>query len=129
MMNAEELKVWWWDQLRQTMQALAQPADFQLGRYPEPMAPADELALDFSDAFEGCLDNMSGEQRQAATRLHSKLAEMSGPTGLWSDESLRESKEWKEVRSLARRALDVFGWPNEPPAPLSFNISRPGVEP
>ncbi len=37
----------------------------------------------------------------------------------WTDQAVRDSKEWKEIRDLAARALNAFGWPMEIPPSYS----------
>ena len=41
---------------------------------------------------------------------------MSGQDGddLWSEEAIRESDVWADIRGLARQALGSFGWESEP---------------
>jgi hypothetical protein len=36
-------------------------------------------------------------------------------SGSWTEDAVRESGEWKAVRTLAATALESFGWPLETP--------------
>ena len=113
------MRDWRWQQLKDALQVLAQSAEVQLAYFPDFVAKADELALDFNHFYEACLPEMTAEQVRAASRIDMRLGDMSGPTGPWSDEDLRNAGEWVEIRQLAKRALEVFGWPDEAPPPSS----------
>lgn len=78
----------------------------QLGTAPS----ADELALEFSDAFgvlEGELDEPAFA---AASRLDSYLEEMSSSehAELWTIRALHTAPEWAHVRELAEEALRLL---------------------
>jgi hypothetical protein len=117
--TSEETRRWRWEQLRDSLQALAQPAKTQLARFPDFVVKADELALDFNIFYEACLPEMTEQQIQVTKAIDDRLDEMSGPTGPWSDDDLKHAEEWVEIRQLAKRAPDVFGWPDEAPPPTT----------
>ena len=109
------------------MQALAAQAEDQLRLYPDFVCKADELADDF---YNWCLYSrsrlvLSEAQRASLNTLESAISDMSrrGNDGLWSDRALRKSARWTEIRLLARRSLELFGWPLEVP------LSKWQVEP
>ena len=109
--------------LRETLQALAAPADQQLARFPDLAVKADELALDFDDALilvhQAGATTVSAEQRARLDDVHALLAAMSGEANeaLWTERALYENAQWGAVRRAAARALQAFGWPAEPPPP------------
>jgi hypothetical protein len=106
-----------------SLQALAAPAEAQLARFPDFVAKADELALDFDDALMLIRDcpqlELTGDQVTALDAVDHALAAMSGPAqaGFWTEVSLRESLEWARVRSVAAEALGALGAPVESPPP------------
>jgi hypothetical protein len=108
----------------QVLKALAQPADVQLTLYPDFVVKADELALDFNNFYEACLPEMSDEQAAASSHIERRLIELSGPAGPWSEDDLRHAREWADIRDLAKQALEVFGWPDEPPPPSPDVVVR-----
>ncbi len=71
---------------------------------------ADELALEFDDAFFLARDLLSGSLAKAIASLNELLEKMSNATdkNIWSVEGLQKAAEWRHVRRLAREALDVF---------------------
>jgi hypothetical protein len=71
---------------------------------------ADELALELDDVVEAALANhhlMSEAARLRVREVSDKLEEMSGSshTELWTEEALRTSADWEEVRRRAGLAL------------------------
>jgi hypothetical protein len=76
---------------------------------------ADELALSFNDiaaARENMLQcgELSNKECEAIERLDKYLDQMSGSENaeLWTVHALNTSKEWEEVRALAKLALSIF---------------------
>lgn len=98
-------------QLRWSLQALAQPADVQLGLYPNFACKADELALEFRDAFLAVkedAENLFGqEQAEALGRIEAHLKGFSGEANAdhWTEEALCSDRLWAETRALAKDAL------------------------
>lgn len=126
MSSETEMRAWRWERLMHALQALAQPAEVQLTLYPDFVAKADELALDFNNFHEACLPEMTDEQAAASSHMDRRLTELSGPAGPWSEDDLRHSKEWVDIRGLAKQALAVFGWPDEePPASPDVFVQFP----
>jgi hypothetical protein len=107
--------------LRWAAQALASPAEVQYRLYPDFTAKADELVLDFDDAFAVVLAfDLTDAQGQALKALDAKLSAMSRNGAeftdeLWSESALGASEHWSVVRALARSVLGAFGWASEPP--------------
>ncbi len=100
------------EQLIVAISRLARPAESQIS-YLEALGPgttADELALELDDVAEAVLavPGLLSQQQQSLVRsLDDSLQEMSGPgrTELWSQQALRTSPAWSEVRTQARVAL------------------------
>ncbi|MBI2900234.1 MAG: hypothetical protein HYY17_08610 [Planctomycetes bacterium] len=107
--------------LKHSLQALAIPPDEQLGLFPEFVCKADELALDYSHWLECAVGNypqeFTGEQRHFLENVDGVLESMSGAENahLWTDDALRYSVEWSNVRVLAEEALKTLGWETEVP--------------
>ena len=92
-------------QLLAAVERLAAAADEQeaylrqLGTAPS----ADELALEFTDAFVVARERLDESAADAATRLDDYLVEISGSdkAELWTVSALRDAPEWVRVRHLA----------------------------
>lgn len=108
--------------MKYQLQALAMPADIQLGLLPDFLCKADELALDYGHWCLCLLSNDYGKltqpQRSALTRLDNYFEKISGQVNahLWTDEAIRTRSEWTEIREMAAELLVIFGWPVEIPA-------------
>jgi hypothetical protein len=122
---------WIWQRLKQSLQALAMPAEIQPSLFPDFVCKADELALDF-DHWRSCVvTNDAGvltePQSRALTALDTQLELMGGEANsiLWTEEALYIRPGWMLVRSLAVDALAAFGWDVVAPAPTE-NVYVPG---
>lgn len=97
--------------LKDSLQALAAPADVQIGLFPEFVVVADELALDLQNwsgvAVQG---SIADERKSALRRLDQELSELGKHKGLWSLDALKHSQEWERVRIHAQTTLEAFGW-------------------
>ena len=108
------------ERLKHSLQLLAAPVEQQLLLLPSYICRADELALEFSHWYEVVLDNyrveMTGEQLSslAAIDQEFELLTRAGKEN-WTEASLRSSTEWQNLRILAARALQMFGWKIETP--------------
>jgi hypothetical protein len=108
------------ERLKHSVQLLACPADVQLRMMPDFVCKADELALDFDHWNDVVLSNLSSElrpaQKASLAAISNSVSEMTqaGPT-LWTEDSVRQSDQWAEVRVLAAKALESFNWPSEIP--------------
>jgi len=111
--------------LRHALQALALPAESQLGLLPAFSGGADEFALNFDQwsraASADRAIRMSRAQRDALKAVEGLLDRMSGEKNahLWTMGALRSNREWTRLRKAARGALEAFGWglevpPNKP---------------
>src|SRR5260370_2496967 len=109
-------------QLRLTLQLLASPPQAQLSHFPAHtvvVVLTDEMALDLEHWVQ-CVPTywkLSQEQTAKLTTLDDFLDKMSTSLNraFWRDEALSTDPRWEEVRSLAKEALDSFGWPSEVP--------------
>jgi hypothetical protein len=108
------------DRLKHSLQLLAASPEVQLRLLPPQVCKADELALDFDQWREVVLHNygedLSTDRRSALTALDEKLRWLSANgREHWTDQALRHSQEWQNIRDFAARVLDAFGWPIEAP--------------
>lgn len=100
------------EQLIVAISRLARPAEGQIA-YLEALGPgtmADELALELDDVAEAAVavPGLLSQRQEALVRaLDVRLREMSGPdrNELWSQQALRASPAWSQVRADARAAL------------------------
>jgi hypothetical protein len=109
------------ERLRHALQALALPAERQLGLLPGFVPELDELAL----AFEHGLGlvaadrstRLSPAQRDALRAVESVLDGMSGQANahLWSRTARCAGEPWGRLRGAAGAALAAFGWDLEAP--------------
>ena len=107
------------ERLKESVQALAADADVQLSIYPEFMCRVDELALDFDHWFEVGRQFLTPDQISVLEPILAQLGEMSGPEGPWAEEDLATDPRWEDIRAKAAHALDILGWPHDPPPPSS----------
>jgi hypothetical protein len=105
--------------LKWALRALAATASFQMTLFPDAVATADELALDFVRSVAAVRasheDQLSFEQVHTLGALEEKLAVISRDgvdfdAEIWTDAALHSSPQWEEVRRLAAVALGAFGW-------------------
>lgn len=108
-------------QLQYALQTLALPVTAQLRLHARDGCRVEELALAFdrwqAKARGEMQEDLTGEQAEVLNRLDRKLLMLSGSRQkpAWSDAALRQSVEWRQVRTLAREALSKFGWPLDVP--------------
>ena len=102
-----------------SLQALAAPVDVRLRRVPDFAVKADELAMDFDDAFMLVRDcpqlELSATQLDALIDVDTALAAMSDRNHpeLRTEAALRESPKWQAVRARAQAALVALDAPME----------------
>ncbi|MCP4361280.1 MAG: hypothetical protein GY796_25000 [Chloroflexi bacterium] len=110
-------------QLKEALQTLALPVTAQLWLHSCDGCRVEELTLTFDRWQQRVRQEMngqlSGEQVEILNRLDRKLLLLSGShlKPRWSDLSLRQSKEWRQIRQMAREALVKFDWPLAVPPP------------
>jgi hypothetical protein len=108
------------ERLKHSVQLLASSPEVQLQLLPAYVCKADELVLGFDHWREVALHNYRGElsadELAALTALDEKLNWLTANgREHWSDEAVRTSPEWQNIRYLATRVLEIFGWPLETP--------------
>ena len=112
------------DQFRWSLQALACAPDAQLSLFPDFVCKADELALEYGHWSEVARSFFAGEfdeAQLAALRAIDFRSDAMGNGGaefeedLWSEDALRASPLWEDLRTLAKLALAKLGWPAETP--------------
>jgi len=100
-----------------SLKALASEPSDQLALFPESITKAGDLAARFDERLRAVRDDVPGEltreQIDALETLSARLATISRDgvefdADLWTDESLRTSVHWRDVRALAHAALDAF---------------------
>jgi hypothetical protein len=107
-------------QLTETLRALASEPSDQLALFPDSVTRAGDLAGRFDDSFrtlaEDYASELSRSQAEVLDRLKDQFATMSRDgaefdADLWTDEAIRTSMHWREVRALAGAALEAFDLP------------------
>ena len=108
------------DPLRELMHVIRQLADAGSGQptlFPDENVSAgtlvrafDQRALAIRDSYDG---RLSSTQLESLTALEKKLSTMSRDgaefdADIWTDEAVRTSDDWAEVRDLAAAALREF---------------------
>ncbi len=105
--------------LKWSLQALAQEPAVQLALFPDYVAKADELALDFDNALRLSESGsaLSPLQTSKLDQLDRTISSMSGQENapLWTELAILSSSEWQKIRALALEALQSFGWPADAP--------------
>jgi hypothetical protein len=103
-------------QLREALQQAALPAEGQIAKLKGCDVPF-EVADDAGHWIQWVLQwpeaKLTDEQRSSLAELDELTDRMSGEHNahLWTDEALRSRPEWNEVRRMACKALELFGWP------------------
>ncbi len=108
------------DPLRELMHAIRRLAAAGSGQptlFPDENVSAADLVRDFDqralavrDSYD---DRLSPSQLETLTALEKKLSTMSRDgaefdADMWTDDALRTSEQWAEVRNLAAATLDEF---------------------
>ena len=100
-----------------SLKALASEPSDQLALFPESITKVGDLAARFDARLRAVRDDVPGEltreQIDALETLSARLATISRDgvefdPDLWTDEALRTSVHWRDVRALAQAALDAF---------------------
>lgn len=107
-------------ELTRVIRRLADAVSGQPGLFPDENVSPIELVRDFDqraavvrDSYE---DQLSPSQLESLTLLEQKLSTMARDgaefdADIWTDEAIRTSEHWAEVRNLAAAALDAFTVP------------------
>ena len=105
--------------LRWSLQALAASPSEQLALFPDAVAKADELVLDFDNCAAVVRErddaSLSDSELEALAAIDRQLAAMSRlaselDADMWSEAALRNDQHWQQTRQLAAEALEAFGW-------------------
>lgn len=109
-------------ELMHVIRRLAAAGSGQPALFPDENVSAVELVRDFdkraSVIRESYDDQLSPSQRESLSLLDQKLTTMSKDgaefdADIWTDDALRTSEHWSEVRGLAAAALDAFNAAND----------------
>ncbi|HNW92436.1 MAG TPA: hypothetical protein PKM88_05945 [bacterium] len=89
---------------------LSLSAEGQLASLPDGCCKADELALDFNDAWRVVVADVPPEAEPMITELDQLLESMSGQdkNELWTDTALKTKPEWALIREKAKRILEII---------------------
>src|SRR5688572_17600723 len=103
-------------QLRKALQQAALPADCQIAKLKGsdvPFEVADDAGHWIRWVLQWAETTVTDEQRSSLAELDALTDRMSGEQNayLWTEDALRSRPEWDEVRRMARKALELFGWP------------------
>jgi regulator of protease activity HflC (stomatin/prohibitin superfamily) len=100
-----------------SLKALASEPSDQLALFPESVSKASDLVARFEASVRAARDEsareLSRSQLEALEALGERLAIVSRDgaefdADVWTDEAVRTSVHWREVRALAKAALDRF---------------------
>jgi hypothetical protein len=109
---------------KEALQLLACSPAVQFRLLPSFVCVGDELALDFNHWQGVMTDNFSSEltpeqiaSLAAIDETFSRFSKLDSEYSedFWTDEAVRKSLAWENIRQMARRALSLFGWPEEEP--------------
>ncbi len=108
------------EMLIQSLQLLAADAEVQIHALPSFVHVPDEIALIFSDAYLLADDLVTAGlihdyQEAELDSLDKLLDQISGDKALWTLHALRASRQWEEIRVLARGILDSLGQERQKP--------------
>jgi hypothetical protein len=108
----EVKKVWLFDRLKHSVTLLASPADIQLREVPIFGHKADELFFCFEHWRKRALCSFQSEMKVDQLFCLDSIQQVFAKMGreCWSDDGLRNSAEWRDVRRLSSKTLGVFGW-------------------
>jgi hypothetical protein len=113
------------DALKFSLQALAQPADFQRGLLSAWGEGVAELGERFVQAERRLVRGegrvFTRAQGEALAALHARFEAFCGPANAahWREDALGWSPHWAAVRRAAGGCLEAFGWAaGQPPLDL-----------
>lgn len=112
----------WHNRLVEVLRLLCSDAQVQIDAFPNDVVTADEIALEFEDAKQGCESVASSEcYSQDLTAIVSKIDEIlksrstESSQPFWTHSALRDDPDWKRIRRLASEGLNLMGVTYEPP--------------
>ena len=102
--------------LREALMVASLPAEKLIASFSPKLNVPYEIADDLGHWIEWAHINamdvvFTSEQLSTLQQLDALLCSMSGEQNepLWTDEALRRSPEWNEVRALAKRSVGLLG--------------------
>src|SRR5918994_5185077 len=111
-------KQWVIDNLVETLRLMASPYPEQVAALPEWVAIPDEVGLLFEDAY-GVLesDEFPPDVQPLLEAINERLSSMMDQPRdvLWTRLALEIAPEWEMLRQEARRTLDAWRMPMQPP--------------
>lgn len=108
------------NQLKWSIQKLSLEADDQLASFPDFVIVTDELLLEYDDWYNVAIKNypdfFSDEQINILKKINLFIEELpKEDLNLSVVDELRTYQFWKDLRMLAREALQKFNWTSETP--------------
>ncbi|WP_341902875.1 hypothetical protein [Fluviicola taffensis] len=108
------------DQLKWSIQTLSSEADDQLASFPDFVVVTDELLLEFDNWYRVAIGNypdiFSDEQLKILKDIDLFIDNLpQEDLSISIADELKTHPFWKELRILAREALQKFGWDSDPP--------------
>ncbi len=99
-----------------SLRALAQESEAQRELYPSFAVVADELVLDFDEAYSK-YKKAHHTKHVDLEDLDALIASKSGILQYWTDEALENSEFWNEIRAKAQRVLQARSLATSSPHP------------
>lgn len=108
------------ERMIEVLKLLASQYTVQKSVLPTFVVVADEIALLFDDELRlararGLVEAAGPEVGGDLAAIDEALDGMGATKALWTDEGLRDSVEWQQIRDRARQALVRLGEPNDAP--------------
>lgn len=98
--------------------ALSMSADKQFRLFPSFINIADDMAVTWETEFENLnayFPSLSKQQKETFFALDEYIASISGENYLdvWTNDGVRHSDEWIEIRKLSKNIVEAMGWIND----------------
>jgi hypothetical protein len=119
MTSPQSRRSWHFQQLKWSLQALAQAGSPQRVLFPERSPGPGDLAFGFDHWTVVVRDlygtDLTDDQSAALDAIASKLRTLSRDgaefdADVWTERAMATSEHWEEIRAMALGALDAFGW-------------------
>lgn len=126
----ENLSQYYTDKLKWSLRALSHDPEIQKSLFPPNSIIREEIIMEYEEAvgmdFEriNTIIGCTQEQFCSLKKLDDYLLELYREKGesVWLNNSELYSAEWDNIRVLARKALNAFGWSLDIPNPLYSKV-------
>jgi hypothetical protein len=127
-MNEQQRKIWIFERLKHSLQALALPPAEQASLFPDFVDKTDELLLSF-DHWRVCAvgnyrADMTDAQSDSLASIDEHTDETATEPAILDESALGSNAFWQRLRVLAKQSLDAFGWPLETPPSYAHEYVR-----